>query len=182
VTPRVSENDEELLRLAFKDVTPLKGRSIGQKKDQKNKKKDAEALHAPRKSPAKPQPLVLPAAKPQPIKRALPELTAGAAIDVDRRTVQKLKRGKLPVTARLDLHGHTQDEAYSALGHFLAAMQGASARAVLVITGKSGVLRRQVPLWLNAPVNRARILSFAQARISDGGEGALYVLLRKVTK
>jgi DNA-nicking Smr family endonuclease len=59
-------------------------------------------------------------------------------------------------------------------------MQGASARAVLVITGKSGVLRRQVPLWLNAAPNRARILSFTQARIADGGEGALYILLRKV--
>lgn len=166
------EDETELLRHAFKDVTPLKGRAIGKK---------SESQHAPRKHAAKPRVLVLPAAKPQPAKRALPELTAGAAIDVDARTVQKLKRGKIAVTARLDLHGHTQDEAYSALGHFLAAMQASSSRAVLVITGKSGVLRRQVPLWLNAPANRARILSFAQARIADGGDGALYVLLRKVT-
>jgi DNA-nicking Smr family endonuclease len=173
VSRPATETDEDLLRHAFMDVTPLKGRAIGKKSD--------TSTH-PRKPAAKPRALVLPAAKPQPIKHTLPELTAGAAIDVDARTVQKLKRGKLPVTARLDLHGHTQDEAYCALGHFLAAMQGASSRAVLIITGKSGVLRRQVPLWLNAPGNRARILSFAQARISDGGEGALYVLLRKATK
>ena len=171
---RIVEDEIELLRHAFRDVTPLKGRAIAKKKT------EAAAEPSPRTKAASPaRPLVLPA-KPTPAKTALPDLTAGAAIDVDLRTVRKLKRGKIPVTARLDLHGHTQDQAYSALSHFLAAMQGASARAVLVITGKSGVLRRQVPLWLNAAPNRARILSFTQARIADGGEGALYVLLRKM--
>ena len=170
MTRRVREDETELLRHAFRDVTPLKGRSLA--------KKTAEPA-VRKRAAAPPRPLVLPV-KPAPAKSPLPDLAAGAAIDVDARTVQKLKRGKIPVTARLDLHGHTQDEAYSALGHFLAAMQSATSRAVLVITGKSGVLRRQVPHWLNAAPNRARILSFAQARIADGGEGALYILLRKV--
>jgi DNA-nicking Smr family endonuclease len=172
------DDDDELLRHAFRDVKPLKGRTIGQR----NKRADVDAAHPasrraatkPRASTAAPNPTV---AKPK-----LPDLAAGAAVDVDLRTVQKLKRGRIAVSARLDLHGHTQDEAYGALAHFLAAMQGPSSRAVLVITGKSGVLRREVPRWLNALANRARILSFAQARIADGGEGALYVLLRKVTR
>ena len=171
MTTRATETDEELLRHAFKDVTPLKGRAIGVSR----KKPDA----APRKTIPLPRGTA-PQPKPTAAKPALPDLAPGAIVGVDARTVQKLKRGKIAVTARLDLHGHTQDQAYSALGHFLAAMQGAQARAVLVITGKSGVLRNQVPRWLNAPANRARILSFTQARISDGGEGALYVLLRKV--
>ena len=177
---RLQEDETELLRQAFRDVTPLKGRTIRQKHaDKKAALKRAETAEKSSTPKIKPRPLVLPGPKPAPVKTALPDLSAGTAAGVDLSTVRKLKRGKIPVTGRLDLHGHTQDEAYSALSHFLAAMQGASSRAVLVITGKSGVLRRQVPNWLNAPPNRARILSFTQARISDGGDGALYVLVRK---
>jgi len=176
---RVAEDEIELLRHAFRDVTPLKGRTIRQKKaDKAAEKKAAQVIVAQ----AKPRPIVLPTPKPKPapVRTTLPDLSAGTSAGVDLATVRKLKRGKMAVTGRLDLHGHTQDEAYSALSHFLAAMQGASSRAVLVITGKSGVLRRQVPGWLNAGPNRARILSFTQARISDGGEGALYVLVKKL--
>ena len=87
--------------------------------------------------------------------------------------------GKMVVDGRLDLHGHTQDEAFTALARFLETAQGPAQRTVIVITGKSGVLRQQVPRWLNATPNRARVLSFTAARPSDGGDGALYVLLRK---
>lgn len=178
---RVHEDETELLRHAFRDVTPLKGRTIRQKNaDKKAAAQKAEKVAATAPVKVKPRPLVLPAPKPAPVRTTLPDLSAGTAAGVDLATVRKLKRGKMAVTARLDLHGHTQDEAYSALSHFLAAMQGASSRAVLVITGKSGVLRRQVPGWLNAAPNRARVLSFTQARISDGGEGALYVLVKKI--
>ncbi len=175
---RIAEDETELLRHAFRDVTPLKGRTIRQKAaEKKAAAQKAEKIVAVK---AKPRALVLPPPKPAPVKTTLPDLSAGTSAGVDLATVRKLKRGKIPVTARLDLHGHTQDEAYSALSHFLAAMQGASSRAVLVITGKSGVLRRQVPGWLNAAPNRARVLSFTSARISDGGEGALYVLVKKI--
>jgi DNA-nicking Smr family endonuclease len=175
---KLHEDETELLRHAFRDVTPLKGRAIGQKKaEKKAAQKTEKAAAAPK---AKPRPLILPAPKPSPAKTALSDLSAGTAAGVDLATVRKLKRGKMVVHGRLDLHGHTQDEAYSALGHFLAAMQGPTSRMVLIITGKSGVLRRQVPQWLNAPPHRARILSFTQARASDGGDGALYVLVRKL--
>ena len=172
---RRHEDETELLRHAFRDVVPLKGRVLGKKAAAKIPQESA-----PRKTAAPSRASPAPPLKPQPAKHVLPELTAGAAVGVDHNTVRKLKRGKLPVTARLDLHGHTQDQAFSALSHFLTSMQGSSARAVLVITGKSGVLRREVPRWLNLSPNRARVLSFAQARISDGGDGALYVLIRKV--
>ncbi len=111
-------------------------------------------------------------------------------VGVDKRSVDRLRRGKLPVEARLDLHGMTQTEAETALARFLAGAQAAGRRCVLVITGKGaareremfespGVLKRMVPVWLNAPANRARVLAFAAARPQHGGAGALYVLLKR---
>src|SRR5262249_24067163 len=98
---------------------------------------------------------------------------------LDRRTAQKLRRGQMPIAARLDLHGMTQDEAHRALNRFVAASAAAGRRVLLVITGKSGVLRRLVPLLLGEGENRARLLSVAPAQVPHGGAGALYVLLRR---
>ena len=97
----------------------------------------------------------------------------------DRGLAERLKRGERAVEARLDLHGHTQGEAHRALDDFLARAQGADRRCVLVITGKSGVLRGAVPRWLDEAPNRPRVLAFAPAQPRDGGAGALYVLLRR---
>ena len=120
----------------------------------------------------------------------MPELEKGAVVGVDKRTAGRMKRGKLPVEGRLDLHGLIQNEAERALSAFLARSQERGHRCVLVITGKggerrgegferTGVLRRMAPLWLNAPANRARVLAFDEARAQHGGGGALYVLLKR---
>ena len=116
----------------------------------------------------------------------MPELRPGVAADLDARTMERLRRGRMRPEARLDLHGMTQDEAHRALTAFLEGAQTASRRAVRVITGKGlrpgggiGVLRAAVPRWLNEAPNRRRLLAFSQARPKDGGEGALYVLLKK---
>ena len=72
------------------------------------------------------------------------------------------------------------------LDDFLAASQAAGRRCVLVITGKgygsggAGVLKTMVPRWLKEQPNRGRVLVFCYAAPSHGGEGALYVLLRRV--
>jgi len=114
-----------------------------------------------------------------------PPLAAGAMVDVDRRTTERLKRGQMPVEATLDLHGHTRAEAHGELDAFLAAAHAGGRRCVLIVTGKGasktggGVLRAEVPKWLNEAPNRARILAFAGARPQHGGGGALYVLLRR---
>jgi DNA-nicking Smr family endonuclease len=129
-----------------------------------------------------------PLRRPQPIapvRRAEPELEHGRAAGVDRRRSERLRRGRLPVEARLDLHGYTQDRAHAALDRFLGESQSRGLRCVLVITGKGttteagGVLRAQVPRWLNEPANRARVLAFDYAQPKHGGLGALYVLLRR---
>jgi DNA-nicking Smr family endonuclease len=98
---------------------------------------------------------------------------------LDRRTAQRLKRGQTPIEARLDLHGMTQVEAHEALARFIARSHASGLRAVIVITGKSGVLRSAVPRWLEEGENRARIVGSSRAQAQHGGEGALYVLLRR---
>ena len=96
----------------------------------------------------------------------------------------RVARGKEPIDARLDLHGLTQAQAHSALLRFLRNANARDARLVLVITGKGrggelGVLKRQVPQWLGLPEFRAFVVGFEDAHVSHGGEGALYVRVRR---
>jgi DNA-nicking Smr family endonuclease len=112
---------------------------------------------------------------------APPPPRATKSIDaLDRRTATRLKRGTLPIEARLDLHGMTQAEAHDALTRFIARAQKHGSRAVLVVTGKSGVLHGTVPRWLEEGENRGRITAIRRAHAQHGGEGALYLMLRRV--
>lgn len=104
-----------------------------------------------------------------------------------RRMKQRVARGKEGIDGRLDLHGLTQVDAHATLLRFLRTASSRGARLVLVITGKGaragdgerGVLKRQVPLWLGLPEFRALIVGFEDAHVAHGGEGALYVRVRR---
>jgi DNA-nicking Smr family endonuclease len=113
---------------------------------------------------------------------------------LDRRQKTRLARGILPIDARLDLHGKTQAQAHASLLRFLRRVHVEGARFVLVITGKgaprgarawdselsaTGVLRRQVPLWLTLPEFRTYVTAYVPADAAHGGEGALYVRIRR---
>ena len=110
---------------------------------------------------------------------------------LDRRQRQRVARGRDVIDARIDLHGMTQNEAHAALLRFLRRAQADGARIALIVTGKGigkdahsgavtrGVLKRQVPLWLALPEFRPYIVGFEGAHGSHGGEGALYVRLRR---
>lgn len=108
---------------------------------------------------------------------------AVAGIRLDDVTMRKLRKGRLTVDSRLDLHGMTQAHAHSMLLHFLDHCAVAGHRIVLIITGKGktgeGVLRRQVPLWLQEPAFRKLVSGHRHAHMEHGGEGALYVRLRR---
>jgi DNA-nicking Smr family endonuclease len=118
-----------------------------------------------------------------------PELTP-----LGRRLRARVARGKEAIDARLDLHGLTQAHAHAALLHFLRSASARDARLVLVITGKGsrsfngrgdgerGVLKRQVPQWLGLPEFRGFVVGFEDAHIAHGGEGALYVRIRRTRK
>lgn len=163
-----NESESDLWRRATGDVRPL----------------DRAGAPAPEADPEPRAPARRrPAAPPQPPQRAAPELRHGDSPGVDRRTADNLRRGKLAIEARIDLHGMTQIEAHRALNAFIVGQQEAGRRCVLVVTGKGreggGVLRAAAPQWLNAPELRPRVLTFAYAQPRDGGEGALYILLRR---
>lgn len=129
-----------------------------------------------------------PAASPQPPRRAariLPPLTIGAAPPgLDTGTWQRFQAGRLAVNRRLDLHGRTADAAHAALEDFLHHARAARLRCVEVITGQGrgtdgagGVLRRELPLWLNLPRLRPCLLAAVHP---PRNPGAVLLLLRRV--
>ena len=182
----LSQEDRDLWRHVTRDAKPLKKHEpVPRAAPEPKAETPAPEAKPKRAKPAKPKHVAPRPAPPEPVKPAAPVLAHGRAAGVDRRSAQRLTRGQLPVEAALDLHGHTQDQAHAALERFLSEVQARGLRCVLVITGKGttkeagGVLRGQVPRWLNEPANRARILAFDYAQPKDGGLGALYVLIRR---
>ena len=156
----------------------------------------AQRLEAPKvEMGLKPRPL-----GPQPIKKE---------VGLDGKNAERLRKGKIDIEARLDLHGLTQARAYDVLVDFIHRQYGAGKRCVLVITGKgkgrdfrgmprevadtpwerkaerfemptgSGVLREIVPRWLGEPSLRPYVVSHSQAQPRHGGSGAIYVYLRR---
>lgn len=97
--------------------------------------------------------------------------------------LRRIARERDPIGARLDLHGLDQDRARSALHGFIARAQDEGTRAVLIITGKGsrgdGILKRRAPEWLAEPPSRARVAGVASADRRHGGDGALYVALKR---
>lgn len=120
---------------------------------------------------------------PRPRTRApLPTLAVGEhPAGVDAATWRRLRGGRLAPPRRLDLHGYTAQRAHVALSHFLRLAHAEHARCVEIITGRGGpeggVLRRELPHWLNAPELRPLILALTHPR--RGNEGAVRVLLRR---
>lgn len=167
-----SPDELALWRHAMRDAEPLEDRSV----------EAPAALPADVPTPSSPPPeparAVVPSRPPSSAPKPVPH-------GIDRRTLQRLKRGLVSIDARLDLHGMTQDEAHRHLTLFLAHHQRQGARCILVITGigertTGGTLRRMTPRWLAEPVNAARIIAYSPAQKRHGGEGALYVLLRRL--
>jgi DNA-nicking Smr family endonuclease len=141
--------------------------------------------------PAMPARPVKRPAKPGVVAPSLPEKNSPPPLaPLGRRMKQRVARGKDEIDGRLDLHGLTQSEAHAALLRFLRTASSRGARLVLVITGKGaraaegerGVLKRQVPHWLGLPEFRALVIGFEDAHVVHGGEGALYVRVRRAPR
>ncbi len=183
------EDDVRLLEQAFRDVERLPGRKIKKKSAAQPKPKSGGTSAKNYRPTHKGVDTEL---RPAP---KLPDLAHGETPGLDKRSAQRLKRGQMKIEAKLDLHGHRQEEAHRALNRFLAGAQESGKRCVLVVTGKGfkgegpkymeggsqvGVLKENVPRWLNQAPNRARVLSFSFATQADGGSGALYILLKRL--
>jgi DNA-nicking Smr family endonuclease len=169
---RLSEDERALWRGFARAVKPLRRGA------------DLEVDVAPNQAAQRMQP-------PQSIRKERPAAKQAPALSqFDRRLRQRVARGQTDIDVRLDLHGMTQTQAHAALLRFLMQAQARDTKIALVVTGKGGVgptatpgergvLRRHVPLWLSLPEFRRFIVSFEQAHGSHGGEGALYLHLRR---
>jgi DNA-nicking Smr family endonuclease len=174
----LSEDEHTLWTVVTRSIKPLRRR---------------KAVTAPPEEiapPAMPPRKLAKAAKVVPPPAPLPTRAEPPPLaPLGRRLKQKIGRGSEPIDGRIDLHGMTQASAHSALAHFLRRAQHDGARVVLVITGKGkvgadphaerGVLKRQVPLWLESPELRPLVVGFESANIGHGGAGALYVRMRR---
>ncbi|WP_265516211.1 Smr/MutS family protein [Nitratireductor luteus] len=104
---------------------------------------------------------------------------------LDAPTRDKIARGRVAITGRVDLHGLRQEEAHMLLLSFLRRAYEADRRYLLVITGKGsspsseGVLRRAVPQWFATAPFRQFVSGYEEASRQHGGEGAIYVRLRR---
>lgn len=126
---------------------------------------------------------------PKPAKPAAVPATPQSAEDrpasgpPDRSGERKVRRGKIEVSSSFDLHGHTQESAWSALPAFLMREQARGSRCVIVITGKGklgeGVLRRNFLRWLDMAEARTLVSGYAPAHPRHGGAGAFYVFLKR---
>jgi DNA-nicking Smr family endonuclease len=174
----LSEEERALWESVAKQTKPLRKRP-------RAAKPPADALVADSPLAVKPgamQRRVAPAAIASAQKPATPPLAP-----IGRRERSQLSRGRKEIEARLDLHGMTQTRAHHALSGFLQRAHSDGLTFVLVITGKGkmgaeserGVLRRQVPQWLSLPEFRSLVVGFEEAHIGHGGEGALYVRIRR---
>jgi DNA-nicking Smr family endonuclease len=176
---QVSEEERALWRSVTRSVSPLR-----------RHRKEA----APADDHAEPKPKPRPTSPPRPVAAAqkvapksTPTPKEPSLAPLDRRAKQKLARGTQAIDAKIDLHGRTQSEAHAALLRFLHRAQANGAKTALVITGKGGnrdsergVLKRQVPMWLALPEFRGLVVGFGSAAIGHGGEGALYVRVRRI--
>lgn len=168
-----SAEDFDIWRRMTRTVRPLPGRPV----PPRPRRPDPAAKQEPEEPPP-----------PSPGGAAPASRSAPAGGGIDKRTARRIRRGALRIEARIDLHGFTREEARRRLTRFIAESQLAGRRLVLVVTGKgrraedgmaAGVIRREAPVWLAHPPNAARVLDTAPAQPRDGGDGALYVYLRK---
>jgi len=120
-----------------------------------------------------------------PVKPRGPKQVGGG---IDGNTKRRLEKGEIAPTAKLDLHGMTEATAHGALLTFLHAAHRRGDRLVLIVTGKGpildphgygGVLRQNVPRWLEEAPMASIIAEKRWAHRRHGGEGALYVYFKK---
>lgn len=171
--PEISPEDRALWAHVARSAVPLPGRIL----------------------PDLPEPTPTPEPEARPLDaQTLPQPRRSRTLlplsGLEKSLARDLRRGRAEIDGRIDLHGMRQAEAHAALLAFIHRMHHRGARLVLVITGKGGperstfgdergVLKRMVPHWLADPVLRRCVIGYEPAGRAHGGEGALYVRIRR---
>jgi DNA-nicking Smr family endonuclease len=161
----VSEEERALFYEVLRHARPLPGRRLPASKP-------LAASPVPEQARRKP-------GAPEPVVAKRPVYAASEAPAIGGHREAQLRRGRLEPEARIDLHGLTQDEAHRALMRFFGRARGLDQRVVLVITGKTGVLKTMVPRWLAETDLAGLVAGVSPAHIRHGGAGAFYVALRR---
>jgi DNA-nicking Smr family endonuclease len=163
---RLTEADHALWASYASRIRPLPGRA------------------RPPPQPAGPGPVIAAPAQPRPLAAARPShaklgpLAVGTHPGgVDNGTWHRFRTGKLPAARTLDLHGQTAQRAFHSLASFLRVAHAEGLRCVEVVTGQGGVLRRELPLWLNLPELRGVVLAAAHPHAAN--PGSVRLLLRR---
>ena len=187
----ISDDEKTLWDFVVRDVRRPRMRAAAASKDKARPARIAVRGPAPVKAP------------PPRVVQPKPKSDLGVIGGVDGATAERLRRGRIEPDATIDLHGMTQQQAYARLLPFIRRGHEKGFRCVLVITGKgaaprvetfdrsrgftlperskAGVLRSQVPLWLEEQETRPFVVGVQTAHQRHGGGGALYVYLRRKT-
>ena len=173
----ISEEEQSLWDRFLKSVTPM--RKEGPAVDQSSeivKKRTSKAV-------AKRQP------QPLPSKLKKDHAKTSHPPQLDRNTETKLRKGKIPIEATIDLHGLGQEQAHHKLNSFVERAFNSHKRCVLVITGKGsrsdtgvGVIKSRLPDWLSTPPLNQLVLKSVEAKQKHGGGGAFYLYLKRQRK
>jgi DNA-nicking Smr family endonuclease len=114
------------------------------------------------------------------------EYIEGTVQGIDKRVMDRLKKGLFPIQDYIDLHGLTRHEAEIKVRDFLLQSYRSGIRCVLVVHGRGlnsenhiPILKELLPIWLSRGPVKKIVLAFSTSRPYDGGTGAIYILLRK---
>jgi len=204
----LSEEERRLWEQAMRETTTLRSRdhgaAISGTADETAETEPVTPETAEQKQPGRDAGRVSRSRPPSPPSQPPQKENAAPVVaPLARREARRIVRDPESIDARIDLHGMRQREAYPALKGFVRASQARGHRLVLVITGKGGVretaradyetweatpfyetqrgvLRRLVPEWLAKPEFRDVVAGVSPAHTRHGGEGALYVRLRRL--
>lgn len=177
--------ERKLWRRVTRDVKPLEGGEVPQVISVEIEN-FADLLDAPEKrSPRRPKPIKAFGSIKEHRQgaRQSEDVSRYQGAELDKRTEQRFVKGLMPIERQIDLHGLGEAAAHEALARFIEECWCARVRVLLVITGKgktgTGVLKHKAPIWLNEAKNSGKVLRVQLAQQKHGGEGALYVLLRR---
>ena len=196
----LSAEEQHLWHHVARSIAPIKSKS---RVSPPNTSGDGPSLEMP--PPRRPARYNDPAAKTKLPHSTAPVMSSAAApapppplAGFDPRQAKRLGSGRAGIDARLDLHGLRHDDAQARLRAFLLDCHARGHKMVLVITGKGretsdsttpfagtldraprGVLRRNLPRWLDAPALREIVVSYTSAALRHGGDGAYYIQLRR---
>ena len=192
-TPALSDEDAELWARVAAQAEPLPAlrrarhvqtlASVRAKASAKNKPAKSQPSAAPTSASVR-TPASSKTIRPQKaLKSVVQQNMPAPATRLEPKSKRRLARGSIEIEARLDLHGLSAAQARTRFVGFISAAVQAKQKWVLVITGKgragTGVLRREVPLWLAEPPMNQLVIAYEPAAAAHGGDGALYLRLRR---